>query len=126
MLFWILVGLAVYVVNVFLPATLYLPREGLIAHLGSRDNLPDADALTGRARRSLANMQESLPIFLALALLAMIVPDADMAQALLGAQIWVIARVVYMVMYLISITGLRSAVWTVGVIGNIIQVMALI
>ncbi len=126
MLFWILAGLAVYAVNVFLPAMLFLPREGLMAHLGGRDNLPEPNVQTERARKALANMQENLPVFVTLAILALVVDGADMGQAVLGAQIWVIARIVYIPMYLISIPGLRSAAWTVGVIGNIIQLMALI
>lgn len=126
MLFWMLAGLAVYLVNVFLPAALYLPKEGLMNHLGSRDNMPEADAMVGRARRALANMQENLPIFITLGLLAFVVEGADMAQAILGAQVFVIARIAYIAMYMISIVGLRSAAWTVGLIGNIIMAMALI
>ncbi len=126
MLFWILAGLAVYVANVLLPAALFLPREGVVAHLGGRDNLPDPDLLTGRARRALRNIQESLPVFLTLAVLALVLDGADMGQAVLGAQIWVVARIVYIPMYLISFGPLRSVAWTVGVIGNVIQVMALV
>ena len=126
MLFWILAGLAVYLINIYLPAALYLPREGLMTHLGSRDKTPEANAITGRARRALKNLQENMPFFLTLALLAFVVPGVDVAQAQLGAEVFVIARAVYIVMYMISIPGLRSVAYGVGLVGNIIQLMALI
>lgn len=126
MLFWMLAGLIVYLVNVYLPAVLFLPAEGLGRHLGSRDNLPEPNVLVGRARRALSNMQENFPIFVALGLLAFVVEGTDMAQAILGAQIFVIGRAAYIAMYLISVPGLRSAAFTIGLIGNIIQVMALV
>ncbi len=126
MLFWMLAGLAVYLVNVFLPAAMFLPKEGFATHMGSRDTLPEPDALVGRARRSLLNMQENMPFFIALGLLAFVVEGVDMAQAILGAQMFVIGRAAYMVMYLVSIPGLRSAAYGVGLVGNIIMALALI
>ncbi len=126
MIFWILAGLGVYLLSVYLPAILYLPREGLVNHAGPRDELPEAGAYTNRARRALGNLQENLPIFLTLAILALVAPSADMAQAILGAQVFVIARLVYIPVYLISVPWTRSLAYLAGLVGNVIQLLALI
>ena len=117
MLFWILAGLTVYFVNIFVPAIIYFPAEGLANHVGSRDNSPEPSAMVGRARRSLANLQENLPIFLTLGILAMIVDGADIEQAVRGAQIFVLARIAYLILYLVSIPYTRSAAYAVGLFG---------
>lgn len=40
MLFWILAGLAVFVMNNYLPGMLQIPSAGISTYVGSRDNLP--------------------------------------------------------------------------------------
>jgi len=126
MLFWILAGLIVYLATIYLPAALYLPAEGLLAHAGGRDTLPPASKLTERARKALVNTQENMPIFLTLAVLALVVEGADMDQAVLGAQLFVLARAVYPVLYLISIPGLRSVAYSVGLFGCVLMALALL
>lgn len=126
MLFWILAGLVVYLANIYLPAILYVPTEGIMTHAGSRDVLPDAGVGTQRARRVLVNMQENMPIFLTLGVLALIVEGADMGQAVLGAQLFVLGRIAYTVMYMISIPFTRTAAYMVGLIGCGLMALALI
>ena len=126
MLFWILAGLAVYLFTIYLPATLYLPAEGLLAHAGGRDELPPASKMAERARKALVNTQENMPIFLTLAVLAMVVEGADMGQAILGAQLFVLARAAYPILYLISIPGLRSVAYGIGLFGCVLMALAVI
>lgn len=126
MLFWLIAGLAVFLVNVFLPAALYLPSEGFIAHIGSRDMMPKPGKYVERGRRALANLQENLPFFLTFGILALVVEDANIDQAILGAQLFVFARLFYLVFYLISIPFTRSMAYTVGFIGTVIMMLALI
>lgn len=126
MVTWLLLGLVLHLAYVFTPAALFLPAEGLMRHMGSRDDLPEPGALVGRARRALANWQESLPIFATLGILALVVDGADMAQAVLGAQIFVLARAAYLVLYLISIPMTRSVAWTAAVFGLGMMALALI
>lgn len=126
MLFWLIAGLAVFLINVFLPAALYLPSEGLLSHLGSRDKLPTAGKYVERGRRALANFQENLPFFLTFGILALVVEGANVEQAILGAQIFVFARFFYLVFYLISIPFTRSLAYTAGFIGTAIMMLALL
>jgi len=75
--------------------------------ISSRDNPPAQSTLQQRVARAGNNLQESLPAFLALCLLAMI-QEIDLSQA---ALIWLVLRVVYIPCYLFGIVYLRSLVW---------------
>ena len=75
--------------------------------VSSRDNPPPQTTLQQRTSRAGANLQESLPAFLALCLLAMIL-QVDLSQAALA---WLVLRVVYIPCYLFGIIYLRSLVW---------------
>ncbi len=123
---WIIAALGVFLVNIYLPAAMFLPQEGLLNHAGPRDNLPEPAPMAARARRALANMQENLPIFLALALLAMILPETDMGRAILGAQLFVYGRIAYIPLYLFGIPWLRSAAYGVALFGCILILLAIL
>lgn len=126
MLFWILIALLIYYVGVFLPSLILVPRIGLPSYMGSRDADPDPTVIQARAKRATANLQENLAPFLALAILAMVVPAADMAQAVLGAKVFVIARLVYLPLYMLAVPVARSTAWTVGFVGLIVMALALL
>ena len=123
---WILAALAVYLLNVFLPALMYLPQIGISGHVGARDSLPEHARLAARARKSHANYQENLPVFLALAFLVMLSETADMGQAVLGAQLFVLGRLAYMPLYIAGIPWLRSGAYLVSFAGYALLVMAIL
>jgi uncharacterized MAPEG superfamily protein len=93
--------------------------------LGSRDNLPPQTTVGARAERALANLQEALPVFLALALLNLIVQTAG-DMAVMGATIFLVARVLYLPAYLSGVFALRSLVWGVSLIGLVMMLMPLL
>lgn len=126
MTLWILVALATYLATVFAAMLVHLPAEGLMNRLGSRDAIPEPAPVTARLNRALHNHKESLFLFLPLAILAMISPTADIATALFGAQIYVIARIAYVPAYAISLFGTRSVIWFVSLIGLGMMALALI
>lgn len=63
-----------------------------------------------RVRKSTANLYETLPAFIALALLSIIM-KVDLASA---ACVWLIARVAHLVFYVIGIGLLRTASWLIS------------
>lgn len=126
MLTWIFFALLLYYAGVFLPSAFLIPRIGVGRYLASRDADPDPTVMQGRAKRASSNFLENLAPFLALAILAMILPDADMAQATLGAQLFVLARLAYLPLYMLAVPVARSAAWTLGFVGLIILAFALI
>ena len=89
--------------------------EGMKVGLSNRDHLPEATALGGRAERAAQNTKENFILFTALALVAQVAGLGE--QATFGAAVFFWARVVYLPVYLLGITYLRSVVWGVGIFG---------
>jgi uncharacterized MAPEG superfamily protein len=88
-----------------LPAGLAMKNMDYL--LSSRDNPPPQSQLQQRTTRAGLNLQESLPAFLALCLLAM-VQQVDLTQA---ASAWLVLRVIYIPCYMFGILYVRSLVW---------------
>ena len=82
---------------------------GLKTLAGNRDSLPALTDWKGRADRAYRNMREYLPWFAALVLVAH-VANATGSLSALGAQIFLYARVVYAVVYLIGAPYTTGAV----------------
>ncbi len=126
----ILAVLAVFVIQTFLPASMRYLSGGpgvakrLLVSLGPRDHQPPQTQIGERAQRALANMQEALPVFLAIALLN-VFRDAHSVTAIQGARIFLIARIAYVPAYLLGIVGVRSAVWGISWVGLAMMISAL-
>ena len=93
------------------PITVGLPRLA-----GNREGLAPCTGWAGRAHRAHHNMLESLVLFAALVLVAVVSQKAN-STTLLGAQLFFWARLAYAVVYLAGIPWLRTGVWLVSVIG---------
>ena len=91
-------------------------QVGLPALAGNREGLAECKGWPGRAARAHRNMLESLVLFAALVLIA-VVSNKTNATTLLGAQIFFWARLVYALVYAIGVPWLRTGVWSVSVIG---------
>jgi len=90
--------------------------KGMQRALGNRDNLPDPTPLAGRAERTARNTLENFALFAVLALVAH-AAGATSPKIPLGAEVFFWARLVYIPVYLAGITYLRTAVWTVSIVG---------
>lgn len=88
-----------------LPASLGLKDVQYL--ISCRDNPPHQTQLQLRTARAGINLQESLPAYLALCLLALI-QQVDLTQA---AAAWLVLRVIYIPCYMFGILYVRSAVW---------------
>tara|TARA_B100000953_G_C17885870_1_gene379587 strand:- start:30 stop:407 length:378 start_codon:yes stop_codon:yes gene_type:complete len=97
-----------------------LNQKNMSWMLSSRDEAADASPLLARARRASSNLQESLPAFLALALLSMIVDDVDVSYISGLACWWLIFRVGHGISYLAGIAYVRTLFWF-GSIGSLIM-----
>ncbi len=110
MTFWILAALALYFVQTLLPVT--FRYRGHPASLGARDDMPEATVLVRLAERALVNVGEGMILFLPLALLTI-----DAEGAVLGAAIFVLARVAHVILYLTGIPYLRTIAWLISLGG---------
>ena len=91
-------------------------QVGLPILAGNREGMPEIKGWGGRAARAHRNMLEHLVLFAALVLLAVAAGRTN-ATTLLGAQIFVWARLAYAAVYVVGIPWLRTGVWFVSVVG---------
>lgn len=95
-------------------ASMLRTRGDLKVATGNRHDVPTPTPLAERADRAAKNMLENLVLFVAL---VVAVGGRDPARAQLGAEVFVVARVAYWLIYLAGIPVLRTLVWSVGIVG---------
>ena len=125
---WILATLGLYFIQTMIAPVIQYTSGGratLMIAMTGRDNPPEMSAVTARIDRATHNMVEALLVFIPLSLLAIILGVAD-GQAATGAMIFFFARVVYIPAYASGIAGVRTSVWTVGTIGLIMILLAVL
>ena len=91
-------------------------QVGLPILAGNREGMPEIRGWGGRAARAHRNMLENLVLFAALVLAAVIAGKTN-STTLLGAQIFLYARIAYALVYIAGIPWLRTGVWGVSVVG---------
>lgn len=118
-LVWLLWALAIAFAQMLIAVLGATAQVGLPALAGNREGLGTCTGWAGRAARAHHNMLESLVLFAALVLIA-VVSGKTNSTTLLGAQLFVWARLVYALVYLAGIPWLRTLVWLVSVVGMIL------
>ena len=93
-----------------------LMQVGLSTLMGNREGMPEIRAWGGRAARAHRNMLENLVLF-AILVLAAVVAGKTNDTTLLGAQIFLYARIAYALLYIAGLPWIRTAVWGVSVVG---------
>ena len=94
-------------------------QVGLLTLVANRENFPELTGWAGRAYRAHRNMIENLVLFACLVLVAVAAGRSN-GMTLLGAEVFLWARVAYAVVYLIGLPWLRTGVWAVSVAGLIL------
>jgi uncharacterized MAPEG superfamily protein len=94
-----------------------MKQYGNISALSGRDDIPHLQpGLGGRLHRAIANLKEGLHIFTPLVLLTAILGISN-EYTVLGAQIYLVARILHAPLYLSGIIGLRTIAFAIGVLG---------
>lgn len=83
--------LLLLLVQVQLPATLLVRQVGPQSQMGPRDNLPEPSVELARARRALGNLQETLPVFITLALFSLLLGEQGVLS-LAGGWLYLAGR----------------------------------
>jgi uncharacterized MAPEG superfamily protein len=100
-------------------------QVGLPRLAGNREGLPELTGWAGRAQRAHWNMIENLPLFAALVLVAH-AGGISTSMTVLGAQLFIWARLAYAIIYVAGIPWLRTASWAVSVVGLLLIFLQLI
>ena len=102
----ILLALLLALVQIWLlPMLLNLKNANFL--LSNRDNPPEVTLVLARIQRASVNLQESLPAFLAMAVVA----EIQGLDLTLVASVWLALRGAYVATYGLGIVGLRSLIW---------------
>lgn len=118
-------AIALTVVQMLIAVASQTQQVGLPALAGNREGLPAPTGWAGRARRAHWNMIENLPLFIGLVLVAH-AAGISTSMTVLGAQIFVWARLAYAVIYVVGIPWLRTAAWAVSVVGLVLIFLQLV
>lgn len=117
MLLIIFLVLLLLLIQVGLPGRYLTEQVGTQAQMGPRDDLPEPTRALARSRRALANLQETLPIFLTLAVLSIVLGEQGWLS-LLGGVLYLVARSAHLYCYMRGLTPWRSLCFLASLVGN--------
>jgi len=101
------------IITLLMQATGAMTQLGMGYLLSSRDENRTVSGIAARLERALNNSITAMVLF-APAVLLIVVTDKSSSQSVLAAQIFLIARLVYVHAYAFKLTGIRSLSWTAG------------
>jgi uncharacterized MAPEG superfamily protein len=103
-------------VIVMIHASTGIRQNGGLVMANARDNLPPPSTFGARAKRLSENMKENLLIFAPLVLIATVAGVSNQ-WTILGAQIFLYARIAHTIVYLAGWPIIRPLFWLAGVVG---------
>ncbi|MEL6808036.1 MAG: MAPEG family protein [Pseudomonadota bacterium] len=113
------------IAHALLQATFSDLSKGIGWALGPQDEHRDQNAVAGRIQRALKNYLETLPAFVALALM-LAITGLNTESTALGAAIWFWARVAYIPAYASGIPLVRSVAWFASLGGLALMILPLL
>lgn len=119
--------LVLAIVQVLLPGLLRTQETGVDYNASARDTpspVPPG-VVTQRLVRAQQNLYETLPLFAAAILIAH-VAGRNGELTYWGAVLYLAARVLYVPLYAAGIPVIRSLVWSVGLVGLILILVAIL
>ena len=121
MLLWsIVLGL----LQLVIATSLALIDQGPAYNLSPRDlPPPPVRPLTARLLRAFQNFRETF-VYFAMAILIVTLLGKEDSNSSLGAMIYFGARVVYVPIYAMGITVLRTIIWAISVVGIVMVLVA--
>ena len=114
-----------YVVQVMIGALAADMQNGMAWGLGNRENSPAISGWGGRAQRAYVNMAENLLPFACLVLIAYSL-DRTGGFSVLGAEIFLLSRLAYAVLYIAGVKVLRTLAYFGGLAGMVLIIVQLL
>ncbi len=101
-------------------------NRGLERAAGNREDfVGDLPGWAGRAHRAHRNMLESLILFAIVVVIAHLA-ERNNDMTALGAQLFLWARLAYLVVYIIGVPWVRTGVWAVSIVGLVMIALQLV
>lgn len=117
--------LLLLLVQVGLPGHYLTEQVGSDAQMGPRDDLPEPSRALSRSRRALANLQETLPVFLTLAVLSIVLEEQGWLS-LTGGALYFVARAAHAYCYMKGLTPWRSLCFLASLSGILLMLIPLV
>ena len=118
--------LVLALLQIALASSLRTSETGLWFNLSARDgDGPPKRPITARLQRAQANLFETLPLFAA-AVLILHVAGRHSGQTILGCELYLAARVLYLPLYAAGVPVLRTLVWGVSIVGLVMLLKAIL
>lgn len=92
---------------------------GATWNAGNRESDPSFPPWVERAGRALANHKENFPLFLTAVIVVTLTHKADATSAA-AAIVYVVARVLHALCYIVGVKGIRSAFFSVGLVATLV------
>jgi len=123
---WILVFAAILgIVQVMLPPFFAMRRKEYAKwNAGPRDTEFDMGKTAGRLNRAFANFKETY-VFFAVIVVALAFAGKSLELSRWGADIYLAARIFYIPLYAFGVTGVRSLVFIISLVGILMCLAAL-
>ena len=113
-LYYLILFALLIIATIFTQQISSIFSEGLLPLFGSREGLK-FNGLTGRLERSITNSAISMAIILP-PVMAIQITESSTPDGILAMQIFLGARLLYVLSYAFSVSGLRSAAWVTGML----------
>ncbi len=104
------------VVQVIAQASLTSKDNGPAYAAGNHESAPNLSPVAKRVKNALANLLETYPAFIGLAL-ALAVTGRTGSYGAIGAVVWIAARAAYLAIYAAGIPGVRTLAWLGSIVG---------
>jgi uncharacterized MAPEG superfamily protein len=118
-------GAVLLLVQMFLQSISSAIELGVGYKMGYRDDARVVrGVIAGRADRAFRNLLETFPVFAALAL-ALVITGRNGGLGALGAEVWIVMRILYVPLYLVQIPFARSVVWFISIFALVAMLVRL-
>ncbi|MEA2758104.1 MAG: hypothetical protein QOH65_717 [Methylobacteriaceae bacterium] len=112
--------------HIILQAASSSSELGLPYAMSSRDEGRQPRSLyAGRTSRALRNLLETYPVFVGLAL-ALVLSGKTGGVGEIGAEIYLAARVLYLIVYAAGVSVVRTLLWAASIVGLIMMLVRLL
>jgi uncharacterized MAPEG superfamily protein len=116
--------LVLALVQIGLAASMRTYETGIGYNMGPRDApAPPVRPMTARLQRAQANLFETLPLFAAAVLIAHVSGRFN-SDTVLGCQLYLAGRVLYLPLYAFGVPVVRTVAWTVSIVGLVMVIKA--
>lgn len=110
-------GALLLFIHIFATIRAKTAQYGRKWNISPRDEpMPPPNATVGRLERAQANFAETFPIAI-VALLGVVLAERTSQWTAIGGWLWLGARVAYLPAYAFGITGVRTLLYTVSIVG---------